>query len=47
MNPNEARSVAEFLIADFENEMQTTQRVLAGEGGNGGGVPGDGHEAEA
>ena len=29
MNPQEARSVAEFLIADFENEMQTTQRVLA------------------
>ena len=29
MNPHEARSVAEFLIADFENEMQTTQRVLA------------------
>ncbi len=29
MNPQEAKSVAEFLIADFENEMQTTQRVLA------------------
>ena len=29
MNPHEAKSVAEFLIADFENEMQTTQRVLA------------------
>ena len=29
MNPHEAKSVAEFLIADFENELQTTQRVLA------------------
>ncbi len=29
MNPHETRSVAAFLIADFENEMQTTQRVLA------------------
>ena len=29
MNPQETKSVAEFLIADFENEMQTTQRVLA------------------
>ena len=29
MNPQEVKSVAEFLIADFENEMQTTQRVLA------------------
>ncbi len=28
MNPHEARNVAEFLITDFENEMQTTQRVL-------------------
>lgn len=28
MNPQEAKSVADFLIADFENEMQTTQRVL-------------------
>lgn len=28
MNSQEARSIADFLIADFENEMQTTQRVL-------------------
>ena len=29
MDPDEAKSVANFLIADFENEIQTTQRVLA------------------
>jgi hypothetical protein len=29
MTPGEAKSIAAFLIADFENEMQTTQRVLA------------------
>lgn len=29
MSPQEAKSIADFLIADFENEMQTTQRVLA------------------
>ncbi len=29
MSPQEAKSVAEFLIADFEQEMETTQRVLA------------------
>ena len=29
MNSQEARIVANFLIADFEDEMQTTQRVLA------------------
>ena len=28
MDPQEAKSIANFLIADFENEMQTTQRVL-------------------
>ena len=28
MNPEEAKGVATFLIADFENEMKTTQRVL-------------------
>ena len=28
MSPQEAKVVADFLIADFENEMQTTQRVL-------------------
>jgi len=28
MGPEEAKSVANFLIADFENEMQTTQRIL-------------------
>ena len=28
MNPQEAKSVADFLITDYENEMQTTQRVL-------------------
>ena len=29
MNSQEARIVADFLIADFENEMQTTMRVIA------------------
>ena len=29
MSPQEAKSVAEFLIADFEQEVETTQRVLA------------------
>ena len=28
MDAKEAKSIADFLIADFENEMQTTQRVL-------------------
>ena len=28
MNAQEAKTVADFLIADFEQEMQTTQRVL-------------------
>jgi len=28
MTPEQARTVADFLIADFENEMQTTARVL-------------------
>ena len=28
MNPNQAKIVADFLIADLENEMQTTLRVL-------------------
>ena len=28
MNSNEAKTVADFLIADFENEMQTTLRVI-------------------
>jgi uncharacterized damage-inducible protein DinB len=28
MNPDQAKIVADFLIADFENEMQTTLRVL-------------------
>lgn len=28
MNSNETKTVADFLIADFENEMQTTLRVL-------------------
>ncbi|TAM80104.1 MAG: DUF664 domain-containing protein [Acidobacteria bacterium] len=28
MSSNEVKSVAEFLIADFENEMQTTLRVI-------------------
>jgi uncharacterized damage-inducible protein DinB len=34
MSPEEARSIASFLIADFEGEMQTTLRVI-------GAVPGD------
>ncbi|HUY80524.1 MAG TPA: DinB family protein [Acidobacteriaceae bacterium] len=29
MEPTETKTVANFLIADFENEMQTTLRVLA------------------
>ena len=29
MNSNETKTVADFLIADFQNEMQTTLRVLA------------------
>ena len=28
MNPNQAKTVADFLLADLENEMQTTLRVL-------------------
>lgn len=28
MDSNEAKTVAEFLIADFKNEMQTTLRVI-------------------
>ena len=28
MNPNETKTVADFLIADFENEMQATMRVI-------------------
>ena len=28
MSPEEAKSVANFLIADFEIEMKATQRVL-------------------
>jgi len=28
MSPNQAKTVADFLIADIENEMQTTLRVL-------------------
>jgi uncharacterized damage-inducible protein DinB len=28
MDSSEARTVADFLIADFENEMQTTLRVI-------------------
>jgi uncharacterized damage-inducible protein DinB len=28
MGPNEAKTVADFLIADFENEMRTTLRVI-------------------
>jgi len=28
MGPEETKSVANFLIADFENEMQTTLRVI-------------------
>jgi uncharacterized damage-inducible protein DinB len=29
MSPEEAKTVAAFLAADFEHEMQTTKRVLA------------------
>jgi uncharacterized damage-inducible protein DinB len=29
LEPREAKTVADFLIRDFENEMQTTERVLA------------------
>ena len=29
MDSSKARTVADFLIADFENEMQTTLRVIA------------------
>jgi uncharacterized damage-inducible protein DinB len=29
MDSKEARTVADFLIADFEHEMQTTQRIIA------------------
>jgi uncharacterized damage-inducible protein DinB len=29
MNSNEAKSVADFLIADFENEIQITLHILA------------------
>ncbi len=29
MGSNETKTVADFLIADFENEMQTTLRVIA------------------
>jgi uncharacterized damage-inducible protein DinB len=28
MDPKEAKTVADFLIADFENEMQTTLRII-------------------
>ena len=28
MGPNETKTVADFLMADFENEMQTTLRVI-------------------
>jgi uncharacterized damage-inducible protein DinB len=28
MNSNEAKTIADFLIADFENEMQATMRVI-------------------
>ena len=28
MGPQEAKTVADFLVADFENEMQTTLRVV-------------------
>ena len=28
MDSKEAKTVADFLIADFENEMQTTLRVI-------------------
>ena len=29
MSPQETKTVADFLISDFENEMQTTMRVIA------------------
>ncbi len=29
MGSNETKTVADFLIADFENEMQTTLRIIA------------------
>jgi uncharacterized damage-inducible protein DinB len=29
MSPEEAKAIADFLIADFEHEMQTTLRVIA------------------
>ena len=29
MNPNEVKNVANFLVTDFENEMQTTLRLFA------------------
>jgi uncharacterized damage-inducible protein DinB len=29
MNPRDAKTIADFLIGDFENEMQTTLRVIA------------------
>ena len=28
MNPTEVKNVANFLVADFENEMQTTLRII-------------------
>jgi hypothetical protein len=28
MGSNETKTIADFLIADFENEMQTTLRVI-------------------
>ena len=28
MGPQEAKTVADYLIADFQNEMQTTLRVI-------------------
>ena len=28
MNSDQTKSVADFLIADFENEMQATMRVI-------------------
>ncbi len=34
MNSQEAKTVAGFLIADFENEMQTTLRVIEAVPGN-------------
>ncbi len=29
MNPEQAKAIGDFLVADFEQEMQTTLRVLA------------------